>query len=252
MGYVQPTMQTPSVPPPPRLFRSFWIAGFESASHINRFGARLDMIGGTQHDVQADHDYALLRALGISAARDGVRWHLIERPGGFDFRSLAPMTAAARRHGVQIVWTLCHYGWPDDLDPFAPAFVERFARFCRALARFIRSESDEVPFYTPINELSFLSWAAGDQAIISPFGRGRGWELKKQLVRAAIAGMEAVWDGPARAWRTWTPLSTWSRRAAAPTWPRRRRASARASLRRGRCSAAAPIPTSAATPSTLT
>ena len=45
------------------------------------------------------------------------------------------MLEAARAAGVQVVWDLCHYGWPDDLDVFSPAFVERFARFAGAAAR---------------------------------------------------------------------------------------------------------------------
>ena len=40
------------------------------------------------------------------------------------------MLEAARDEGVQVIWDLCHYGWPDDLDIFSPQFVERFARFC--------------------------------------------------------------------------------------------------------------------------
>src|SRR5918911_506787 len=97
------------------LFQSFWLAGFESACQITRAGQRLDMIALTQHDQQAEADYALLRSMGIRAARDGVRWPLIERAGRFDFSSLAPMALAARRQGIQICWNLCHYGWPDDL-----------------------------------------------------------------------------------------------------------------------------------------
>src|SRR3712207_5254033 len=96
-----------------RLFRSFWLAGFESACHINRAGVRLDMLALTQHDRQAAGDYALLRSVGIQAARDGIRWPLIERRGRFDFSSLAPMAAAAREHGIQVIWNICHYGWPD-------------------------------------------------------------------------------------------------------------------------------------------
>jgi hypothetical protein len=184
----------------PSLFRSFWLAGFESACHINRAGRRLDMIGATQHDRQAAEDYALLRALGIQAARDGVRWPLIERAcGQFDFASLAPMVAAARQQGIQVIWNICHYGWPDDLDVFSAAFVDRFARLCGAVARFMADQSDEVPFYTPINEISFLAWAAGDVGYIFPCERGRGLELKRQLVRAAIAGCEAIWQVDRRA-----------------------------------------------------
>jgi beta-glucosidase/6-phospho-beta-glucosidase/beta-galactosidase len=177
-----------------RLFRSFWVAGFESATHINRAGTRLDMLAATQHDRQVEADYKLITEVGIKAARDGIRWHLIERVGRFDFSSLAPMVEAANRVGIQVIWNICHYGWPNDLDVFSSAFVNRFARFCRVVAHFMKQYSDGVPFYIPINEISFLSWAAGDVSYICPFCFGRGRELKRQLVHAAIAGCEAIWS----------------------------------------------------------
>lgn len=181
------------------LFRSFWMGGFESACHTNRAGQCLDMLATTQHDLQAEADYALLRQISIRTARDGVRWPQIERGGRYDFASLAPMADAARRQGVQIIWTLCHYGWPDDLDLFSAAFVDRFARFCGATAAFLAEYTDGVPLYTPINEISFLAWAAGDVGYIQPCHTGRGLELKRQLVRAAIAGIEAIWAVDPRA-----------------------------------------------------
>lgn len=183
----------------PPLFASFWLGGFEAACHINRARQRLDMLAVTQHDQQAAEDYALLRTLGIRAARDGVRWHLIERHGRYDFSSLAPMVRAAQEQGIQVLWGLCHYGWPDDLDVFTPAFVDRFARYCHAVARFLAEHSDAVPFFVPINEISFLSWAIAHEGLFYPFALGRGDELKCQLVRAAIAGCEAIWAVDRRA-----------------------------------------------------
>ena len=40
-----------------RLFPSFWLAGFESACHINRRGQRLDLVSATQHDRELDADF---------------------------------------------------------------------------------------------------------------------------------------------------------------------------------------------------
>jgi hypothetical protein len=174
------------------LFRSFWIAGFESACHVNRAGVRLDMLATTQHDRQAAEDYALLRSVDIRTARDGVRWHLVERNGAFDFSSLAPLVQGARRAGVQVIWNICHYGWPSDVDVLAPSFPDRFARFCSAVAKYAADQSDDVPFYSPINESSFLSWAIG-RKLFHPFAEGRDWEIKQNLVRATIAGCEAIW-----------------------------------------------------------
>jgi hypothetical protein len=187
-------------PAKPRyVFDSFWMGGFEAATHINDKGQRLDMIAATQHDDQVEHDYELLRSVGMTTVRDAARWHLIERNGRFDFSSLAPMVAAAERQGMQVIWTLCHYGWPADVDVFNAEFPARFARFATEVARFIHSHSRRLPFYTPINELSFVSWAAGEVGWFYPFGRARGVELKRQLVKATLAGCDAIWKLDRRA-----------------------------------------------------
>ena len=182
-----------------RLFRSFWIGGFESATHINRSGVRIDMVSATQHDIQVDSDYARLAEWGIRTVREGARWHLIETRRGYDFSSLEPTLEAAHRHRIQVIWALCHYGWPDDLDILSPGFVESFARYCEAAARFITDRSEGTRFYTPINEISFLAWAAGEKAYIHPYREDAGRSIKQQLIRAAIAGMDAIWAVDPRA-----------------------------------------------------
>jgi hypothetical protein len=45
----------------------------------------------------------------------------ITRRSGF-----LPMLHAARQTGMQVNWDLLHWGWPDDLDIWSPAFVTRF------------------------------------------------------------------------------------------------------------------------------
>ena len=66
---------------------------------------------------------------GLTTVRETVRWHLVEpSEGRFDFRTLEPMVEAAKRHRLQILWTLCHYGWPDGLDLLSASFVGRFSR----------------------------------------------------------------------------------------------------------------------------
>lgn len=186
----------------PALFKSLWMAGFEGASHINSSGRRLDMVHATQHDLLVDSDYAMLREFGIQVVRESVRWHLIERGGRFDFSSLAPMLAAANQQGIQVNWTLCHYGWPDDLDLFSPAFVHRFARFAGEVARYIADHSNAEPLYSPINEISFICWAVCHSDLMYPYAvhsKGRDGELKRQLVRASIAAIESVWEVDPRA-----------------------------------------------------
>jgi glycosyltransferase involved in cell wall biosynthesis len=181
--------------PAPSLFRSFLHGGWECSAHRLSTGRRLDLIAGTGHDANAANDYRQLARLGVRTMRDGLRWHLIEtRPFRHDFASWLPMLAAARTTETQVVWDLLHYGWPDDLDIWTPAFVDRFAAFAAAAARLHREESDAVPFWCPVNEISFHAWGGGDAAYLNPFARGRGFELKVQLARAAIAAMHALLD----------------------------------------------------------
>jgi beta-glucosidase/6-phospho-beta-glucosidase/beta-galactosidase len=175
------------------LFNSFLMAGYECATHRRRDGRRLDLVASTGHGQWVARDYQQLAGLGIRCARDGLRWHLIEgRPGQYDWSSFLPMLRAARQHDIQVVWDLCHYGYPDDLDVWRPGFVDRFGRFAGAVARLMREEGVEAPFYSPINEMSFWSWAGGDVGYFNPGAHGRGLELKHQLVRASIAAIEAI------------------------------------------------------------
>lgn len=175
--------------------RSFFLGGFECSTHRLHTGRRLDLLAATRHSELFEEDYRRLQEQGIHSARSGVRWHLIEpSPYRYDFSNVLPMVQAANRRGMQIIWDLFHYGWPDGLDIFRPQFVDRFAAMAAAFAQLLSNESDEAPLLTPINEISYFSWAAGEVGYMNPFAHGRGLELKAQLVRAAIAGMEAVWD----------------------------------------------------------
>ncbi|MBW3623951.1 MAG: beta-glucosidase [Armatimonadetes bacterium] len=177
------------------LFRSFFLGGFECSTHVNMSGKRLDLIASTGHDRFALQDYQRLSELGIHAAREGIRWHLIEtRPYQYDFSSVLSQLRAAQATGAQVIWDLCHYGWPDDLDVFSPEFIERFAGLSRAFTRFLKEVTDDIPYLSPMNEMSFLAWAGGAAALFPPFVRERGTEMKFQLVRATIAGTEAAWE----------------------------------------------------------
>jgi hypothetical protein len=93
---------------------------------------------------------------------------------------------------MQVVWDLCHYGWPDDLDIWSAAFLDRFAAFAAAFARLMQCETDKVPFYCAINEVSYWAWAGGETARFNPHGNGRGAELKRRLVRAMIIAIDAI------------------------------------------------------------
>ena len=187
------SLQKPGISAPSRVFSSFFIGGFECSSQRRRDGRRLDVLAQTEHDVRAADDYRLLARHGMRTARDGVRWHLIEQlPGRFDLTSFLPMLRAARDTGTQVIWDLLHYGWPSHIDIWAPDFTERFADFVRAVVQAAKDETDDVPFYTPINEMSFFAWGGGDVEYLNPFARGRGGELKRILIRSTIAAINAI------------------------------------------------------------
>lgn len=175
------------------LFQSFMIGGFECATQIMPGPRRVDLMAASFHDQLVAADYRALVACGIQTVRDGIRWHLIEpTPGTYTFANSMPQIQAARATRMQIIWDLCHYGWPTDLDVFSPTFIERYASLAYAFAKWLDHESDTVPFIAPINEISFLAWVAGEVGHFYPFALNRGMELKRQLVRAAIAGIQAI------------------------------------------------------------
>jgi beta-glucosidase/6-phospho-beta-glucosidase/beta-galactosidase len=174
------------------MFKSFYLGGFECATGYNVHGEWIDQIAATEHDLHCDADYARLEEVGIHAVREAIRWPLIERNGGYNFTSVEPFIAAAGRHGFDVIWDLFHYGYPDDLDPFADEFAERFAAYCEAAATFVRARTVGTCYFTPINEPSYFAWAAGEVGRFAPHARSRGFELKKALARAAVRGIEAI------------------------------------------------------------
>lgn len=170
-----------------------FLGGFECSTHRRADGRRLDLIAATGHDIWAASDYAALRARGLGGARDGLRWYRIEvAPGCYDWSSALPMLRAARDSGLRVIWDLCHYGWPDDIDIWSDAFVARFADFASHAARVVAAETDGTPAFCTVNEISYWAWAGGDVARMAPLALERGPELKRQLVRASIAATRSI------------------------------------------------------------
>jgi hypothetical protein len=174
------------------MFRSFYLAGFECATGYNMHGEWIDQIAATEHDLHCDADYARLAETGIYAVREAIRWPLVDRAGKYDFSSVQLFVDAALRYDFDVIWDLFHYGYPDDLDPFSNEFAQRFAEYCRAAARFIRQSTQRTCYFTPVNEPSYFAWAAGEVGRFAPHARGRGFELKVSLARAALRGVAAI------------------------------------------------------------
>ncbi len=185
----------PEAIPRTPVFQSFFGGGFECSTHRIRSDRRLDLVAATHHEKFALQDYKRLQKQDLRVAREGLRWHLVEKtPGRYDFSTALPIVRAARATGTQVIWDLCHFGWPDHLDIFKPEFVSALARYGTAFAKWLRNETDAPGFFVPVNEISFFSWAGGDEGSLFPFATGRGFELKTQLVRAAIHAMDSIWE----------------------------------------------------------
>ncbi len=176
------------------MFKSFFFAGFECATGYNARGEWIDQIAATHHDKHADEDYERLRTVGIAAAREAIRWPLVDKGHGqYDFSTAEPFLRASEKHQVEVIWDLFHYGYPADLDLFSDEFPKRFADYCYAAAQHICTRSHGTCYFTPVNEPSFFAWAGGHVGRFAPHCQGKGVELKRALIRAAIQGIEAAW-----------------------------------------------------------
>jgi len=174
-------------------FKSYFMGGFECADHINRSGERVNMLRETQHDIRVLEDYQLLVDMGIHVVREGICWSQVETsPNVYDFSEVYHRMLAAEAKGIQQIWDLIHFGYPDDLVPTHPKFCERFAHLCRAFATFYKLHAKQPLFVVPINEISFLSWHSGDVRGTVPFAVNSGWDIKYHLCKAAIQGIEAL------------------------------------------------------------
>jgi beta-glucosidase/6-phospho-beta-glucosidase/beta-galactosidase len=174
-------------------FKTFFMGGFECADHINRSGERVDMLYETGHADRVWEDYALLSSIGIQTVREGISWSRVERqPFVYDFSEVKERMAAAQHYGIQQIWDICHFGYPDDLIPTHPQFARRFASVCAAFAEFHQQFAAQRLFVIPINEISFLSWHSGDVRGTVPFAINSGFDIKYHLCLAAIKGIEAI------------------------------------------------------------
>lgn len=176
-----------------RLFQSFFMGGFECADLINNRGNRVDLLQHTYHDVRIEEDYAALAAAGITTVREGIRWSVVEKqPHQYDFSEVKARITTAQKFGIQQLWDVCHFGYPDGLMPSHPQFADRFAAICAAFTRLYRAMTSEPLIITPINEISFISWLGGEARGTIPFAIRSGFDIKYFLCRAAIKGIEAI------------------------------------------------------------
>ena len=175
-------------------FQSFWMAGFECADHLNKYGDRVDLLNATSHLKHPLEDYQLLAPFELKTVREGIQWSRVEpKPYTYDWTSVELLMDAAELSGIQQVWDICHFGFPDDLTPLHPNFASRFEALCCAFVKFHKSKKPlHLLIVTPINEVSFLAWLGGDACGTSPYCVRQGWEVKYHLMKAYIRGVAAM------------------------------------------------------------
>ncbi|WP_394773069.1 hypothetical protein [Flavobacterium sp.] len=176
-----------------KIFNTFFIGGYECADHINRSGERINLLQETQHDIRVIEDYEALCKLGIKTVREGICWSNVEKSAGiFDFSEVYNRMKAAETFGIQQIWDLIHFGYPDGLYPTHPHFCSRFTALCQAFATFYKQNAKQDLYVVPINEISFLSWHSGDVRGTVPFAVNSGWDIKYHLCKAAILGIKTL------------------------------------------------------------
>ena len=135
-------------------FPAFAIACGEEGSdplvlHEGRV-VRVDQYRASGHLERLDADLADVAGLGVKVWRYGVPWRLTEpEPGVYDWTLWDRALEACRRHGLDPVIDLCHFGLPDHHGGFCDTtWVDDFARYVDAfLARY-----PEPWWFTPVNE----------------------------------------------------------------------------------------------------
>lgn len=135
-------------------FPAFAIACGEEGSdplvlHEGRV-VRVDQYRASGHLERLDADLADVAGLGVKVWRYGVPWRLTEpEPGVYDWTLWDRALEACRRHGLDPVIDLCHFGLPDHHGGFCDTtWVDDFARYVDAfLARY-----PEPRWFTPVNE----------------------------------------------------------------------------------------------------
>jgi beta-glucosidase/6-phospho-beta-glucosidase/beta-galactosidase len=175
------------------IFPTFFMTGFECSTFVWKDRGRKDYVRETGHDCHLANDFAAAMDLGVGVVREAIRWPFVDLGNGrYDWSSVKAIQDAATECKITPIWDLCHYGLPDNCDPFSSECRERFADYCRAVAEFVTSTAEGPYFFTPINEITFFSAAASDLGWMYPFAKGREAELKRSLCRMSIEGAKAI------------------------------------------------------------
>ena len=184
-------------------YKSFWMGGFEGADHINAREQTLDMVTDSGHLAAVESHYSKLAKLGILTVRESIGWRTVKPTllHTYDWTRVRVRAEAARKHGLQIIWTFMHYGTPTGVNLLDDTFLDDFFTYARDAAKVLR-EYDKAPVFNLINEISFLAWATSQTDYMWPY-RGQyegaggksaklGFETKCRLVLEVLLAMHEI------------------------------------------------------------
>ncbi|HKH29143.1 MAG TPA: glycosyl transferase family 1, partial [Sphingomicrobium sp.] len=135
------------------IFPTFFMGGFECSTFVWKDRERKDYVEATGHDRHLAADYAAAMDLGVGVVREAIRWPRVDLGGGrYDWSSVKAAQDAATECKITPIWDLCHYGFPDDCDPFSDECRDRFVDYCRGAAELVTSTAEGPYFFTPVNE----------------------------------------------------------------------------------------------------
>jgi len=143
-----------------------------------------------------DEHYRKLKELGILTVRESIGWRAV-KPSvthTFNWDRVRIRCEAAKKHGIQIVWTFMHYGTPSGVNLLSDSFLDEFHWYAQCAAITIK-KYDRQPIINLINEISFLAWATSQTSEMYPYkptSSYDGFRTKCRLVKAVLRGMNAV------------------------------------------------------------
>jgi len=178
----------------PGIFPTFFISGFECSTFLWKDKKRQNLVAETQHDIFAAPDYKTLRHLGIAVAREGILWPMVDTAGSYNFFSYRSYYCDMQEQRILPIWDFCHYGYPDDLDPFTSNFTARFVAYCRVAATYVSAHLPRPYYFTPINEITFFSFCGGEWGWVAPYKNTKDdrFRMRMALCKAAIADVKAI------------------------------------------------------------
>ena len=171
----------------------WWAVGIEDTFvtwPYPRTGRTFDAFALTQHDRRWASDIDLVADLGVSVARYGLPWPLINsRPGHWDWAWIDRAVDRLLQRGITPIVDLVHYGTPRWLDnaflnPDYPRWVADYA--ARAAERF----RGRIHLWTPLNEPRMTAWHCGRTGMWPPYGRS--WRSFADVLLALVRGIAAT------------------------------------------------------------